>query len=62
MQAAVIALKILSMILGHFFERDKEKRAKKKELLGEIKNAKTIKDKKQRASRLNSIVDKSRRL
>ena len=57
-----LIIKVVFLFFSRWLELDKAKREKKKELNKEIVDAVKIKDKKERASRLNSVVDKSNRL
>jgi len=57
-----IIIKVVFLFLSRWLELDKAKREKKKELNKEIVDAVKVKDKKERASRLNAVVDKSNRL
>ena len=55
-------LQIILLVLREVFEIKAEKRAERKVLRKEATDAFKIKDKKARASRLNSIVGKSNRV
>jgi hypothetical protein len=55
-------LQIVLLVFKEIFEMKKEKREERKALRKEATGAFKIKDKKARASRLNSIVGKSKRV
>ena len=53
---------LLGRVISLFTERNKKKAAAKKDALGKLINAAKETDKKKRASKLNRVLDNTRRL
>lgn len=60
--AGIQLFKIFGKVLDLFREKDKKKAAKKKIALDKLTNAAKETDKKKRASKLNRVLDRAKRL
>ena len=60
--AVVQFLKIIGKVFDLFTEKNKKKAAAKKEALDKLTNAAKETDKKKRASKLNRVLDRAKRL
>ena len=60
--AVIQLLKIFGKVFDLFVEKDKKKSAKKKIALDKLTNAAKETDRKKRASKLNRVLDRTKRL